>query len=377
MKKRIIAVILTLVLLMSMPVFAYANAIAINVNDAVTHKAENLTGNNLAFNATVTGATSVKFTIDGTALSSFYNDSEIRYYTFTFNKLSVRADKNNFYDFNLARAEFELTERSFTVKYYYNDLSSKLLATVNIPMRYTLTGANFTTHTVAKFSSQTVNCIESTAEKFSFETELTGSFTPVKFEFNDVKNTSSWYYSYVNESGAYGLVSGTGNGSFSPQKQVTRAEIAAMIVNATQHIISYRSDESISFSDVSKSSWYYPFVNKCATMGIMNGMGNGTFEPTKPATREEIATVAANLTLLLGSFNGQQIPQVNADTAKTELSAVYTDAADVSGWAASFVLICNKLEIMVGSNGKFDAKRDVTRAESAKIFNDLYFKTSI
>lgn len=362
---------------MSMPVFAYANGITINVNNAASHKNENLIGNNLAFNAIVTGATSVKFNIDGAALSSFYNDSNIRFYTFTFNKLSVRADKNNFYDFKLARAEFEMTERSFTVKYYYNDSSSKLLGTVNIPMLYTLTGANFTTHTVAKFSSQTVNCTESTAEKFLFETNLTGSFTPVKFEFDDVKNSSLWYYSYVNQSGAHGLVSGTGNGCFSPQKTVTRAEIATMIVNATQHIISYRNDTSISFNDVSRNSWYYTYINKCATMGIMNGMGNGNFEPEKPATREEIATVAANLTLLLGSFNGQPVPAVDENTAKTELEAIYTDAANVSNWAAKFVLICNKLKIMVGSYNRFDAKNDVTRAESAKIFNDIYFKTNI
>ena len=260
MIKRITAIILSLVIMLSVPVFAYADGINVTVNNAATHKAENLSGNSLAFNAIISGATSVKFIIEGAALSSFYNDSDIRYYNFTFNKLNVRADKNNFYDFNLKSAEFELTERSFTVKYYYNDSSSKLLSTLNLPIRYTLTGANFTTHTVAKFADKTVNCIESTAEKFSFETNMTGVFTPIKFEFLDVKNQKAWYYRYVNESGAYGHVSGTGDGLFSPDNKVTRAEIATMIVNATKHIISYREDASIKFNDVADTAWYNPYV---------------------------------------------------------------------------------------------------------------------
>lgn len=377
MIKRITAIILSLVIMLSIPVFAYADGINVTVNNAATHKAENLSGNSLAFNAIISGATSVKFIIEGAALSSFYNDSDIRYYNFTFNKLNVRADKNNFYDFNLNRAEFELTERSFTVKYYYNDSSSKLLSTLNLPIRYTLTGANFTTHTVAKFANKTVNCIESTAEKFSFETDMTGVFTPIKFEFSDVKNQKAWYYRYVNESGAYGLVSGTGDGLFSPDNKVTRAEIATMIVNATKHIISYREDASIKFNDVADTAWYKPYVIKCATMGIMNGIGEGNFAPNKYATREEIATVAANLTKLIGSFDSKPIPTVNKDTAKKDLAAMYTDAKEVSDWATEFVIICNKLGIMVGSDNMFSAKREVNRAESSKIFNDLYFKTNV
>ena len=75
-----------------------------------------------------------------------------------------------------------------------------------------------------------------------------------------------------------------GTNEFRPDDDMTRAELAkvASVLLGLQAKDSY----SKSFTDVATSAWYYDYVLSCAEIGIINGMGDGTYEPESPVTRD-------------------------------------------------------------------------------------------
>ncbi len=321
------------------------------------------TSNNITFATTAQTATFIMTRAD---LDSYYNDSTVKHYTFSVANLTVRTDKNCFYDFDLKSVEYRITANSFDVTFNYEDGSSKPLLTSRLDMRYTVTGDNITQISVPTYSGASLVCDSVKSGQMVFYTKNFGKFEIKDYKFTDVANSKMWYYNYVNGCGALGILNGMGDGSFAPQKTVTRAELASMIVRATEHIISYRTDDKISFTDVKKGKWYYENIMKCASVGIILGRGNGIFAPDDEATREEIATLVARVIKIAGSFNGQDLPAI---TDTSELKNLYPDGTSVSKFAKESVILCNKLAIMQGDKtGGFRPKDNTTRAECAKIF---------
>lgn len=346
MKKTVFALITAAVMLISaLPAFAAGNNIVMSSDaDAMT------------------------FTLTGEQLDGYYTDSTVKYYTFSVANLTVRADKNNFYDRGLELIRFELAKNSFKVTFVYKDGSEKLQDTLPLDIRYTVSGEHVTPYSVAVFGNSTVTCDSVQAGRMVFTTDMTGGFSVKDYEFSDVKDPKQWYYKYVNSCAALGILSGMGNGTFMPQNTVTRAELCVMIVRSTKDIISYRMDDSIAFSDVKAGKWYYEAITKCATMGIVFGKTETEFAPNEPATREQIAAVVARVVAIAGMYGGELLPDVS-DTS--QLAAIYPDHADISNYAKGNVLLCNKLGIMVGDAAGFRPKSNTTRAECAVIFHSL------
>lgn len=368
--KKIIAFITVIAIILCIPVFAYANSTVIEISDADVFKRDNLTGNTLVF-PEVKG-TDTLFRITDTALDRFYKDGEIKYYCFSWGTMSVLTDKNNYYDFNIKNIEFSVKENSFSVTFNYDSGLNTVLTETRLVNKYTLNDETLASNTKIIFGETEVNTKGSVDGVLSFETKCVGAFRTDVFEFADVNDSTKWYYNYINSAGATGIMNGVGDGKFDPVKNITRAEICAMIVKATSDIISYRMDGTLSFSDVQNGKWYYDYVMKCASMGIVNGVGDGKFNPTANATRQEVATMTVRLLKLIGSYNGQVIPTVNKDTLESELSALYPDAKNIADFARESVIICSKLNIMVGDGSGFRPKSSIMRCECAKIFFLIY-----
>lgn len=343
MKK--IAFIVALILCLSMPAFAATNT--------------------LNYSSSGDSAT---FFMTADELDKNYNDSSVKYYTFSVAGLTVRADKNCFYDFDLKSVQYKLTKNSFVAVFTYNDNSERIPDSARLDLKYTVTGEKITERSVASFSGDIVTSDSAKNGEIVFFTKKFGAFDVTEYKFSDVSDPKAWYYKYVNGCAALGVLSGMGDGTFAPQKTVTRAELAVMIVRATDHLISYRIDDSVAFTDVKKGKWYYDYVMKCASVGIIFGKGDGKFAPDDNATREEIAALASRVIKIAGSFNGQPLPAVdNADEVKT----LYPDGASVSKYAKADVVLCNRLSVMVGDKTGFRPKANTTRAECAKIFYDI------
>ena len=112
-------------------------------------------------------------------------------------------------------------------------------------------------------------------------------------DFNDV-SSGHWANKYINWASEAGVASGTGGGSFSPGRKVTRQDMAVMVVNfakATGLELPI-TDGPLMFLDQGSISGYASdSVSQCQRAGIINGYDDLTFRPKGNATRCEAASI--------------------------------------------------------------------------------------
>ena len=107
--------------------------------------------------------------------------------------------------------------------------------------------------------------------------------------FSDVAK-SHWAANYIGYMQQFGIITGYADGSFRPDASVTRAEFAA-IASRFETL----TEGTKSFSDVPGSHWAAKYINFAATRGWVNGYADGTFRPNNSITRAEVAAVTCRL----------------------------------------------------------------------------------
>lgn len=107
--------------------------------------------------------------------------------------------------------------------------------------------------------------------------------------FSDVAK-SHWAANYIGYMQQFGIITGYADGSFRPDASVTRAEFAA-IASRFEKL----TEGTKSFSDVPSSHWAAKYINFAATRGWVNGYADGTFRPNNSITRAEVAAVTCRL----------------------------------------------------------------------------------
>ena len=117
------------------------------------------------------------------------------------------------------------------------------------------------------------------------------------------------------------------------------------------------SVESAGFSDVNAGDWYADAVNWAASVGVVSGFEDGTFQPNAPLTREQMAAILYNYT----EYKGIDVSN------RADLSG-YADADQVSEWAADVLSWANAegLVTSVGDN-RLAPQESATRAQLAAI----------
>lgn len=103
------------------------------------------------------------------------------------------------------------------------------------------------------------------------------------------------YADAINTLGTYELLLGNGDGVFRPDDTMTRAEICALLaqtLDVTTSVGGY-------FSDVAESEWYAGSVNAMASLGLVDGVGGGKFDPNGTMTQEQFFTVMGRLAAFL------------------------------------------------------------------------------
>lgn len=172
--------------------------------------------------------------------------------------------------------------------------------------------------------------------------------------FDDVLK-SDWFYESVKFVKRNNLMSGTSQTQFAPNINLTRS----MLVTILYRMESNPQCGEPEFLDVEKNLWYSSGVAWAAANGIVNGIGNGLFEPNNNITREQIAVILYNYT----KFN--KIELVNGDDLRR-----FVDKSEVSSWATDGVRWAVAEKLISGkSDGILDPKGNATRAEIATILN--------
>ena len=112
--------------------------------------------------------------------------------------------------------------------------------------------------------------------------------------FRDVPVTA-WYRQAVTRLADDGIITGTSDGLFSPNDTLTRAAFVTMLARAAlsaTELEQYRFPGN--FKDVPSSHWSTPYVNWAVETGVAEGYGNGTFRPDRAVSRQEAAVLVKN-----------------------------------------------------------------------------------
>lgn len=166
--------------------------------------------------------------------------------------------------------------------------------------------------------------------------------------FTDV-TPGNWFYEAVEYCRGNGLMAGKGSGRFSPNDNMTRAELATVLY---RHAESPAVTVSPDFTDIKEDTWYTRAVAWAQESNIVSGYGNGRFGTNDPVRREDIAVI-------FWRYAGR--PEVGKDAEFADMSKVSGYALEAVDWARANGIVSGK------GNNRFDPKGCATRAEVATI----------
>lgn len=176
-----------------------------------------------------------------------------------------------------------------------------------------------------------------------------------KKQFNDLSG-KHWAYNVIRQLVAKQIVSGVTDTTFAPEKKITRAEFAALIVNALR----LKSMKPAAFSDVPADAWYADEVSAAFEHGILQGVSANRFAPNQQITREQMAIMIVNAFKLS-----------KKDEASSQ-NLTFKDADRISQWALEAVRTASRLGLLNGRDkDTFAPKDQATRAEAAQMIHNL------
>ena len=146
------------------------------------------------------------------------------------------------------------------------------------------------------------------------------------------------------------IVNGKSETRFAPNDNITREEIAKILVLAFE----LTGKESSEFTDVDENAWYYDYVTRAAASGIINGYGD-SFGVGDFVTRQDLATICYRILTV-------------AKIRLEQGEMTFTDSSEISDYALKAVNALSNAGIINGvGDGRFNPKGTATRAQAAKI----------
>lgn len=177
--------------------------------------------------------------------------------------------------------------------------------------------------------------------------------------FSDVKNHAN--QTAIEQLASRGIINGMGKGTFMPNKTMTRAEFAAIVTRA----LGLAAKDTKVFSDVPSSKWYAGYIGMANSSGIVNGVGNGKFNPEGTITRQEAAAMVARAAKLCGLDTAM-------DAAATrDMLAQFGDYRSVASWAKEPMAFCYSANILDQSELNIEPTKAILRCEIAQMLYNM------
>lgn len=175
--------------------------------------------------------------------------------------------------------------------------------------------------------------------------------------FSDVKK-GQWFYDYVLDMADRGIINGYDDGTFRPNETLRRCEMVQMLYKmAGSPAVSGKA----SFTDL-EAQWYQDAIAWAEQNKIVDGMGNGKFDPNGPVTRQQLVAMLYRMS--------------DAGTVDYNLdSKTFADVGDVHAWAMDAMCWAVSQGILNGTTleGKtglyLAPANEATRAQAAKILS--------
>ncbi|MBQ8524274.1 MAG: CotH kinase family protein [Clostridia bacterium] len=145
--------------------------------------------------------------------------------------------------------------------------------------------------------------------------------------FTDVKKTA-WYYENVKAVYNSGIMEGKSDGIFAPNDSVTRAEFVTIMARLAKADTESCREHINNFTDAKKNAWYADAMGWGVKTGLVNGTAADKLSPNKPISRAEIATLISRLAdhlgiILPGDINAEK------SFSDVKAGKYYTDAVDL------------------------------------------------
>ena len=142
---------------------------------------------------------------------------------------------------------------------------------------------------------------------------------------------------------------GYAEGTFGPERNMTRAEVTTMFARLLTEQIEADKTYSSTFNDVAKNCWAANYIGYMQQFGIVTGYTDGSFRPNAPVTRAEFAAIASRFEKLTqGSKSFTDVPD-------THWAVKYINFAATRGWVTGY------------ADGTFKPEHSITRAEVAAV----------
>lgn len=195
-------------------------------------------------------------------------------------------------------------------------------------------------------------------------------------DFKDVP-TSAWYYDNVKYAVEHGMVSGTSADAFSPESNITRGQFIAIMYRSIGNgeVVNPdpESDFDDIFTDVSETSYYRDAIYWGQKYGIVAGTSSTTFEPDRPISRQEAASMIGRAIKRLPVYGFDLYVEDSENPAPN-----FTDNKAIARWAKEYVEFVRVKGLIYGyEDGSFKPNKLITRAEGTSMLVRLAQKSEI
>ena len=177
---------------------------------------------------------------------------------------------------------------------------------------------------------------------------------PTVSKFSDVP-TDFWATPFINALAERGIIRGFENDTYQPNKPVTRAEFATMLQKAFENQPKVR--QSLNFRDLPPNYWARSSINETFQTGFLNGYPDAAFLPNQEIPKVQALTALAN-----------GLKLTNADTSAEVLKA-YQDSAQIPAYAVDKVAAATEAGLVVNypDRTKLNPSQVTTRADAAAL----------
>ncbi|TBL71073.1 S-layer homology domain-containing protein [Paenibacillus thalictri] len=170
-------------------------------------------------------------------------------------------------------------------------------------------------------------------------------FTVTKFSTFTVVKTNG-----LNKTTHKAYINGYPDGTFGPEKNITRAEMASLLARVSDKAA---TKSSIAYTDVASSHWAKDAIDQATKMGLMEGYNGGSFKPEQTITRAEMAAILSRISGNSAS-SGASFNDVNGHWAQSAVAQAKA-AGYIDGYA----------------DDTFRPEQTLTRAEAVTMINKL------
>ena len=243
-------------------------------------------------------------------------------------------------------------EAPVTVKIHYEPTAEELKDPEHIVVWYIDGSGNMVPVSSGKYDKASGAVIFTTTHFSKYAVAF------VEKEFVDLGNCN-WAKSAIEIMASKGIINGTSETTYNPEKNITRADFMVLLVKTLGLKVKVDSN----FADVKKTDYYYEEIGIAKQLGITGGLGDNRFSPKSLLTRQDMMVLIRKALEISGK--------------KTSTSSVaeignYKDVSAISPYAQQSVASLIKQGIVKGDGIMVNPKANTTRAEVAVLLYRLY-----